>query len=468
MGYVVFGDRAPSAEGLGGKVNALWRLSQTDLCIPGWMALKPQAFYDSLSDHQAVALARTQEPAQLSALLDEVALSPQVAEELGAALQRLCPDGKHVAVRSSALDEDGDEHSFAGQLESFLFVAPTLEAVTRAVIGVWRSGFEPRVWAYRRERGLPVVPRAPAVLIQRMVNAQAAGVAFSADPVSGRHAVAVVAAVLGLGEALVSGDSDADTYHVDGKARIIKRKIARKQVAQRFDPEHQCLNQVAVPDGQAVQPALSDAQVRAVAAMARDSARFFKRPQDIEWALEDGQLYLLQSRPITSLGERADPDGVLTVWDNSNIAESYGGITSPLTFSFARRAYEEVYRQFCRVLRVPASVIRENDDVFARMLGLIRGRVYYNMLSWYRVLAMLPGFKTNRAFMEQMMGVKEGVPDALLPQAKRLSFGQRLQDRWCLVGSIAGLVIAHFTLPRRIHQFYGRLEGALGLSLIHI
>ena len=98
---------------------------------------------------------------------------------------------------------------------------------------------------------------------------------------------------------------------------------------------------------------LTDAQAAAVAALARKSARHFGRPQDIEWALEQGRVLLLQSRPITTLAGLADPDGGRRIWDNSNIAESYGGITTPLTFSFARTVYEEVYRQFCVILAVP-------------------------------------------------------------------------------------------------------------------
>ena len=113
---------------------------------------------------------------------------------------------------------------------------------------------------------------------------------------------------------------------------------------------------------------------------------------------QSGRLYLLQSRPITSLAAVADPDGVLNIWDNSNIAESYNGVTTPLTFSFARRAYEEVYRQFCRILRVPeAKIIEHSANVFRHMLGLIRGRIYYNLLNWYRLLALLPGFRSTAA-----------------------------------------------------------------------
>ena len=84
-------------------------------------------------------------------------------------------------------------------------------------------------------------------------------------------------------------------------------------------------------------PALTDAQVVEVAALARSTERHFGRPQDIEWAVSDGRLYLLQSRPITSLAALSDPDGEPILWDNSNIVESYGGITTPLTFTRYRR-----------------------------------------------------------------------------------------------------------------------------------
>ena len=129
----------------------------------------------------------------------------------------------------------------------------------------------------------------------------------------------------------------------------------------------------------------------------RQTGRYFHRPQDIEWAIAYGRLYLLQSRPITTLGQIPEPDGVLNLWDNSNIAESYSGVTQPLTFSFARKAYEEVYRQFCHFMGVPKTKIAQHHDTFARMIGLIRGRVFYNLLSWYKVLALFARFYCKSA-----------------------------------------------------------------------
>ena len=322
------------------------------------------------------------------------------------------------------------------------------------------------ILAYRREHGLSSMPSAPAVILQRMVNAAAAGVAFSADPVSGRRGMAVVSAVYGLGSALVSGESDADTYLIDREHLIVERRIAEKLTAHRPSSD-QSENVTAVPvaDDLVHCPVLTDEQVLAITAMTRQAERHFGRPQDVEWAMEDGIPYLVQSRPITALAQLPDPDGALNLWDNSNIVESYGGVTTPLTFSFARTAYEHVYRQFCRMMGVAESVISAHDTTFRRMIGLMHGRIYYNLLSWYRILALLPGFTVNRRFMEQMMGVKEGLPDDLLPNASQATRYDRLLDSLRLLGTCGKLIVNQLSLPSGITRFYRRLNEALAPTL---
>ena len=439
MKHILFPED-PAASGaavLGGKAGALASLAAARLPIPPWFAIAPDACGQGCEG------------------------------EIRQAVAALCPEDVRVAVRSSAVEEDGAEHSFAGQFDSYLFVAAA--EVPQKVEAVWRSGFSERILAYRRENGLDSAPRPPAVLVQRMIDADVAGVAFSADPVSGRRGVAVVSAVFGLGTSLVSGESDADTWQVDRDGGIHDRQIVDKRIAHRFAPDSaEGVAAVPVEAMERERPSLTDEQIRAVAALARQAARHFKRPQDIEWAIEGGRLYLLQSRPITTLPALPDPDGVPNLWDNSNIAESYGGVTTPLTFSFARRAYEEVYRQFCRMMRVPEADIARNDQTFRHMLGLIRGRVYYNLVNWYRVLALLPGFKINRGFMEQMMGVKESLPERLLPGSGPLSARDKLRDALNLAATVRGLIANHFRLSRRIEEFYARLDDALaptGVSL---
>jgi pyruvate,water dikinase len=440
MTYIIYPEQVKLTNQSGGKARSLAALRDTGLLIPPWFVLSPAAFYDSLSDIQRQALSKATDSAEILALLDHLYPAPAVQSELACALVDLAPNYEFVAVRSSAPDEDGTQHSFAGQLDSFLNVPPA--EVAGKVVDVWRSGFSERVLAYRRERGLNSIPSAPAVLIQRMVNAGASGVAFSADPLTGQENV-VISAVSGLGTALVSGEADADTFRVEPNGHILERNLELT------------INNYP----------LTTSQIQAIAAMARLAAQIFGCPQDIEWAIEGEQLHLLQSRPITTLQTRpASPqdEGELNLWDNSNIAESYPGVTTPLTFSFARRAYEEVYRQFCSLMGVPQATIDDNATTFRRMLGLLQGQIYYNLLSWYRVLAMLPGYKLNRRFMEQMMGVKEGLPDELLDAQAPPSQGDRLKDGLRLLRTAAGLVVNFFTLPRRVDAFNQRLNQALG------
>jgi rifampicin phosphotransferase len=448
-----------AADDIGGKARALAVLNRAGLPVPEWFVVRGNACLQSLGD-AASQLSAASEISVIRQVMSKAFPNETLQSDLKEALSKLSPGKAGVAVRSSASDEDGAEHSFAGQLESFLFVPP--ERVCEKVAAVWRSGFSEQILAYRQQHELAMIPQPPAVLVQRMVNAEVAGVAFSADPVSGRRGVAVVSAVFGLGSALVSGEANADTWRVDRPGEILERHVVDKKIAHRAAPETaQGVRAEVLVDGKSGQPALTDEQICEVAALARRCAAQFGRPQDIEWAIENGRLYLLQSRPITSLSEMADPDGILNLWDNSNIAESYGGITTPLTYSFARRIYEEVYRQFCKLMAVPPSRIAENAEVFRCMLGLVRGRVYYNLLNWYRVLAMLPGFTVNRRFMEQMMGVKEGLPDELVAQLQSASASARAKDALNLAVTVGGLAQNHFTLSSRIRAFYLRLNEAL-------
>lgn len=350
---------------------------------------------------------------------------PAVTAQVLAALPALGPGP--YAVRSSALDEDGAEHSFAGQLQSFLNV-PAGDVPAR-VAAVWRSGQSGPVLAYRRERGLSSA-QLPGVVIMPMVVPRAAGVAFSADPVTGARDTAVVSAVAGLAEALVSGEVSGETYRVTGGA----------------------------VQGDA--PLLAPQEVRSVAALARACEAHFGRPQDIEWALDGGPdgLWLLQSRPVTTLRpDAAGPDDPVVWWDNSNIVESYSGVTTPLTFSFARRAYGAVYRRLLSLLGVTDAEIMRNGSVLDGMIGLYQGRVYYNLSHWYRALALLPGFSVNRRFMETMMGVAEGMPEGLQVQASR----GRAEDALHLGRTALGLVRAHRRLPRDRDAFLTRLESVL-------
>ena len=460
MKYVLFPedlshDEQAARERVGGKAAALGALGAASMPIPAWFALTPQACWDSLSEAQRTSLTNGGDPDVLADLYP----SPDVLGELERALERL-GGGEEIrlAVRSSAVEEDGARHAFAGQLRSFLGV-PLLD-VRAKVAAVWRSAFGPDVRAYRRAHGLGRPGGPPAVLVQRMVRAGQSGVAFSADPATGQRGVAVVSAALGLGSALVDGAADADVYRVDRAGVVIEKQVAVQEIAHEADVDGGTRT-VHLPNDTGSGQKLAEADVRAVAALARRAERAFGRPQDVEWAIADGRLWLLQSRPVTALNARPDPDGQLRLWDNSNIAESYGGVTGPLTFSFARKAYRHVYRAFCRLVGVRETVIRDHADAFDGMIGLVRGRAYYNLASWYRVLALLPGYRFNRRFMEGMMGVRDGLPDELFPDVRPASRRERAADFFHLLRTAFGLVRTYRRLPIQTKDFYRRLDVAL-------
>ena len=354
--------------------------------------------------------------------------------EIGSAAKRLCQDGRLVAVRSSSVEEDGSQNSFAGQFDSFLHVATG--NITDHAYKVWDSAFSDHIGAYRESLDASGEVPLPAVIVQQMVNADVSGVAFSAEPVSGDRNTAVVAATRGVGEALVSGECQGDTWHVGSNGRIKLRAL------------------------ESATPVLRDRQIRKIAKLVRAISEHYGSPQDIEWAIEDGRLFLLQSRDITTLNGTGTPDSY-ALWDNSNIVESYGGVTTPLTFSVARSAYQEAYRHFGRVLGVCEREIARNDRAYEQMIGLIQGRVYYNLLNWYRLLMLTPGFRFNKKFMEQMMGVTEGLPQEALPVAEDNSPFAACRAIFGFARVAQRLLTKLFRHNSRVKKFHRQLDDAL-------
>lgn len=407
---VCFPGEAADVQLAGGKAAALDRLVQLGFAVP--------AFF----------------------VIDAVTAAQGSALDLQDALGRLGPGP--YAVRSSGREEDGAAHSHAGQFLSLLNVAA--DDVPAAVGRVWESGQTGSLKSYRASRGLDPDGGAPAVIVQRMVPARAAGVAFSADPVSGRRDRIVISATAGLGDKLVGGEADGEQYAVDTLSSKIVEAPAHREPR-----------------------AMTDGDVAAVAALAQQVALRMGSPQDIEWAFDGDRLHLLQARAITTpLRAAPKADAAITIFDNSNIVESYPGFVSPLTFSFAQYAYARVYRAFLAICGVSAETIRANNAALENMLGRIQGRTYYNLINWYRLLALLPGFTLNRAHMETMMGVGEPLPaqiaDTLAPPPAK-GFGALRE--WARVARMAGkLTFEAVRLPWTITRFYERLGAALTIE----
>ena len=355
-----------------------------------------------------------------------------------------------VAVRSSAVEEDGANFSFAGQFTSELFVP--WGDIDKAIKKVWDSKSNSQIATYCAEHKIPE-PNNLAIIIQAMVESEVSGVAFGINPLTGNRNEVVISSLFGLGEGLVGGELNADTYLVgDG---ITTQKIAQKSESFVFNTLGAGTQRIPLPSIQQSQSSLNEQQIAEIAKVVQDLGKTLGKAQDIEFAYNGGQLFVLQTRPITGLYRLANPMGERILWDNSNIIESYPGVTTPLTFGFIIQMYESVYVQLCRLLGVSETDLTNNKELFANMLGLLNGRVYYNLLSWYKALALLPGYHLNAEFMEKMMGVKERF------ELKGLKKRTHWQERWRVLIMIRSMITNLRGLPKMRTTFQKEFEEVM-------
>jgi pyruvate,water dikinase len=400
---------------LGGKAANLARLEALGLPVPPWYAITTDAFERALAPLRERIAGRLRD-GDLAAVSSEIRawvlaldLPPGLEEEIAAAqAARIGGDGAFVAVRSSAAGEDAAGESFAGLHDSFLFVRGRRE-ILDAVRKVWASAYNERALAYRRAKGIPLDAIAVAVAVQRMVEARTSGVLFTADPTTGSVHEVVISSLWGAGEGLVSAGLDADTFVIDKGSLEIVETVAPK--TEQFVLDRAAgggLIRLPVPEGLQRRSSLSRDEILSLARLGLAVELHHRRPQDVEFAVDaEGRPFLVQARPVTTVEELGPAAGNRLLWESSNIIESYSGVTSPMTFSFIRRAYAIVYHCFAEVMGIDARTVRANREVFESMLGLFRGQVYYNLRNWYRLVRLFPGFNYNKRFMESMMGVRE-------------------------------------------------------------
>jgi rifampicin phosphotransferase len=335
--------RAADLPSVGGKAANLGELISAGLPVPGGFCVTTAAYARAATDLD------TADPVRARELLRSAPLPDDVATAVVAAYRRLCArdDGADpagggepdvpVAVRSSATAEDLPTASFAGQQDTYLNVVGG-ERLLDAVRRCWASLWTDRAVAYRADLGIDDAEVRLAVVVQRMVDAQVAGVLFTADPVSGRRTRTVLDASPGLGEAVVSGMVNPDHLGVED-GRVVDRRLGDKAVAVRALPgggtervELPATVPTYAPQATADESdaCITDAQAVALAALGRRVEAHFGVPQDIEWALDDaGTIWLTQARPITSLYPvPPSRDGALRAFVCASLAQ---GLTRPIT-----------------------------------------------------------------------------------------------------------------------------------------
>ncbi|MEZ4410743.1 MAG: PEP/pyruvate-binding domain-containing protein [Polyangiales bacterium] len=386
----------------GGKCAALSRLSDVaGVRVPAGFAIDAAAMEVAL-----VAVPRAQwpgrvvkggaagrSPQRLEAIrrrVQETPLPDALLDEVLSAWRAM--GSPAVAVRSSGLHEDGVAASAAGLQESVLGVSDG-EGLARAVARCWASLWGERAVDYLSRLAGAEEPRM-AVLVQALVDAEVAGVIFTADPVTRDADVALVEATWGLGSSVVDGAAVPDVFRVDratGRAR--SQRVADKRVAARFVDG--AVRTVEVEPARREAPSLDARRLAALMAAARAVEAQEAAPRDIEFAFAGEDLWILQARPITGLAPRAAGaergsagDRATWVWSNVNVGEALPGVATPLTWSIGSAFSELGFRKAFEALGC-----RVTPDM--ELVGNFHGRIYLNLTHFMRVARQVPALNAR-------------------------------------------------------------------------
>ncbi|MBX6382240.1 MAG: pyruvate, phosphate dikinase [Microbispora sp.] len=383
------GDPAADLATAGGKGASLARLSRAGLPVPAGFHITTAAYREFVAGFRDEILrAAAADPGSIAALFADREVPDRLAEPILRAYAGL-GDGVAVAVRSSATAEDLPGMSFAGQQDSYLNVsgpAALLDAVRRC----WASLWNPRAIAYRDRHGVPHDEVALAVVVQELVDADAAGVLFTADPVSGDRGTTVINASWGLGEAVVGGQVTPDVITVRGgrvaQVRTGDKKVMTVRTATGTEDR-------PVPEERRRAPVLDGAEAETLAGLGARIQALYGVPMDVEWARCDGAFAILQARPVTGLPAPAEEwnDSLKGeyLWTGGNLGEAIPDVMTPITWSYVRLFISEA---------MSASTLPGFD-----LVGNIGGRFYMNLSVVHSVAAAM-GVRRLLGAAEEVFG----------------------------------------------------------------
>ena len=308
---------------VGGKGANLGEMTKAGITVPPGFIVTAQSYFyfleksnltdtirKLLSDLDTNDSEKLQKVAsRIKSLLNAAAMPEEIAREIAQAYGKLGSGA--VAVRSSATAEDLPEASFAGQQRTFLNVTGENDVIA-AVQGCWASLFEPRAIFYRANQGFDHFSVGIAVPVQRMVQSEASGVMFTLDPITNDRSKIVIEAVYGLGEAIVSGEVTPDLYVVDKEGlEISDKKLARQEWqlvrnSKRGKDLEKANTRVAVLEAVQAKQKFSDDDITALAKIGKRIEDHYAFPQDIEWAKEGEDIFIVQTRPVTTMKDTAE------------------------------------------------------------------------------------------------------------------------------------------------------------------
>ena len=371
---------------VGSKALRLAQMARAGLPVPPGFCITTDAYRAFLESH--VPPGAEPDPAALR----EAEVDPAVARAVEKACAALIPGMKALpplAVRSSATAEDLSEASFAGQYDTILNIVAGegpdgLAPLLAAVRACWAAPWSERARAYAARHGLDPRQVHMAVLVQLQIPAEAAGVLFSLNPLTGREEEMLIEAVWGLGEPLVAGEVTPDRYVVDPYNRRVLRREPVDHPAMCVPAPEGGTREVPIPPELRGRPVLEDDQLLELAELGYRVQALYGTPQDVEWALADGRFYLLQTRPLTTF--QFDPE--MGQWTSANYREVLPGFASPLSLSLSLEI--EYGRALAGMFRDLKMGEAPPGTVWGRPFF---GRPYWNVGVVKRFAALIPGFK---------------------------------------------------------------------------
>ena len=310
-----FDTKDGSLEMIGGKGKSLAKLASAGMSVPTGFYLTTSAYRDFVEENNLqktiINLAKPEiigrtvsfESAskQIKDMIKNVELSDEIVNEIRQAYGALNGQNPAVAVRSSANAEDLPDLSFAGQQDTYLNVHGN-EALITAIRDCWASLWTSRAISYRHQMGVKQEAVAMAVVIQTMVPSDVSGILFTANPVNGERSEIIINSSFGLGEAVVGGQVTPDSYVVDRKTLNVKESIIGPKAQKIISSDKQGIIFQDVSEDERNQSSLSEKLIKELTSVALNVEQIFEDlPQDIEWAISNGKLWMLQSRPITNL-----------------------------------------------------------------------------------------------------------------------------------------------------------------------
>jgi pyruvate,water dikinase len=380
----------------GGKAGNLFHLLRHGVSVPPLFCVSSDAFYQFIEAeipavrtllNGAGTEGLTHRADAIRHLLAAKAVNPELAAQLASQLagrSSSAAQERFYSVRSSALAEDSSEHSFAGLFETFLYVreAQVLDRIKQC----WLSAYGPNVLQYCLRNHLDPLETRMGVIVQEMIASSRSGIMFTANP-TGSLAETVIVAGFGVGEGVVANKVETDVYIYNSETRSLTSTINHKPYGMFLDTRTGsgvAIQEVPVSLRDA--PVLQQPAIDQLLAVGRRVSELYTHFQDIEWCIDaDGRLFVLQSRPITTI-----PHGKLTIFDNSNIVESYPGVTTPLSFSIIHRLYRDVLGEAWKRLLCDNKLLRESAGLFEHLVGYVEGRIYYDIINWYEMGKLLP------------------------------------------------------------------------------